>query len=95
MLAVFPVSAAAVQRVTRERSVLHALERRCSFAAPRVVAEAPDGTCDLRAMVPGVHTADAVYALVRDNAAHAMRVGMVIGSMLAELHTNRLPPSGI
>jgi hypothetical protein len=86
-LSVFPISAAAVGRVARERSVLRALERRCTFAAPRIVAEAPDGTCDLRAMVPGVHATDAVYARVRDEPDNAARVGTVLGNMIAEFHT--------
>ncbi len=86
-LSVFPISTAAVERVARERSVLRALERRCSFAAPRVVAEASDGTCDLRTMVPGVHATDAVYARVRDEPVSAARVGTVLGNMIAEFHT--------
>lgn len=86
-LAVFPISAAASERVARERSVLRALARRCSFPAPRILAEAPDASCDLRTMVPGVHAVDAVYARVRDDGAGAVRVGAVLGGMIAELHT--------
>jgi Ser/Thr protein kinase RdoA (MazF antagonist) len=86
-LAVFPISAAAAERVARERAVLRALENRCSFHAPRVVAEAPDGSCDLRTMVPGVHATFAVYARVRDDVANAERVGRTLGEMIAELHT--------
>ncbi len=86
-LAVFPVSAAASERVARERAVLRALARRCSFPAPRILAEARDASCDLRVMVPGIHATDAVYARVRDDATGAERVGAVVGDMIAELHT--------
>ena len=86
-LAVFPVSATATERVARERAVLRALEQRCSFYAPRVLAEAPDGSCDLRTMVPGVHASFAVYARVRDDVTNAERVGRTLGAMIAEFHT--------
>lgn len=74
-------------RVIRERAVLRALERRCSFAAPRILAEAPDGNCDVREMVPGPHATDAAYARVHDDDASARKVGMALGRMIAELHT--------
>ncbi len=64
---VFPVSVDPRERGIRERRVLHALARRCSFAAPRILAEAPDVSCDLRAMVPGAHDVDAVLARVRND----------------------------
>lgn len=86
-LAVFPVSTVATARVARERAVLRALEERCSFHAPRVLAAAPDGSCDLRSMVPGAHATFAVYARVRDDVANAERVGKALGNMIAELHT--------
>ena len=85
-LAVFPLPAARALAAC-ERSVLRALARRCSFVAPRILAEAPDGSCDLRAMVPGTHATYAVYARVRDDTANATKVGRVLGGMIAELHT--------
>ena len=86
-LAVFPATAHATLGVDRERAVLRALERRCSFAAPRLIAVAPDGSGDLRAMVPGVHSTFAVYDRVRDDVPNALRVGAAIGAMMAEWHT--------
>lgn len=86
-LAVFPASAASVERVARERAVLRALETRCSFNAPRMLAAAADGSCDVRTMVPGIHATDAVHARIFHDAASAQQVGTVLGAMIAELHT--------
>lgn len=85
-LAVFPVSGTAALRVARERAVLRALEHRCSFRTPRILAEAPDSSCDLRMMVPGVHATSDVYDRVRDDAPNAQRMGTALGNMIAEVH---------
>ena len=86
-LAVFPISERAVSGAHRDRAVLRAIEQRCALRAPRVLAVAPDARCDLRAMVPGVHSTHAVYDRVRNDVPNARRVGAALGAMIAEWHT--------
>lgn len=70
-----------------ERRLLRILARRCSFAAPRVLLEAPDGGFDVRTMVPGACDPHGVYARLTEDADAAARLGAGIGALLAELHT--------
>ena len=86
-LAWFASSARGLEALRRERRVLRLLEAHCSFAAPRVLFESPDGELDVRSMVPGVSEPAAVYASLRDDRARAARVGAAIGAILAEQHS--------
>ena len=71
-----------------ERRVLRVLEQRCRFTAPRVIAEAPDGTVDVRTAVPGVHDTWAVFRHLKQDEAASRNVGATLGEILADLHTN-------
>ena len=59
----------------------------CTFRAPRVLYEAPDGAFDVRAAVPGVTAPWALYQRVKDDPALAERVGRELGAILVEQHT--------
>ena len=86
-LAWFAASETGLAQLGIERRVLRLLEARCSFAAPRVLYESPDGEFDVRSMVPGTNEAFGVYAEVRDRPELAATMGRTIGAMLAEQHT--------
>jgi aminoglycoside phosphotransferase (APT) family kinase protein len=86
-LAWFAASAAGLRRLTIERRVLRLLEARCSFVAPRLLFEAPDGGFDVRSRVVGECDPHRTYErLVRDSRL-ARRMGEEIGHILVEQHT--------
>ena len=70
-----------------ERRLLDVLAARCRFAVPRVLAVAPDGGCEVRAMVPGACDPWWVDARVRDDPRAAAALGAGLGAVLADLHT--------
>jgi len=85
-LAWFAASAGSEGRLATERQVLRLLERRCSFAAPRILLEAPHGGFDVRTMVPGAVDPWRVFSVARDDSAVAARLGQAIGTILAQQH---------
>jgi hypothetical protein len=86
-LAWFAATERARVRLSKERRVLRLLEARCSFQAPRVVAESASGDYDLRTMVAGLVDPWPVYDRVRHDPALARRLGAGVGAILAEQHT--------
>jgi len=86
-LAWFAADEDAAAALAVERRLLRVLARRCSFAVPRVLLEAPDGGFDVRSVVPGVCDPRWVDARIRADADAAARLGASIGALLAELHT--------
>jgi hypothetical protein len=73
--------------LTRERSVLRLLAERCRFTTPRILAEAADGSCDVRTMVPGAVEPWRVLAAARADTVVARKLGAAMGAILAEQHT--------
>ena len=86
-MAWFAASKRGRSRLETERRVLRTLAARCTFAAPRILKEAPDGSFDVRKMVPGTHDPMGVFLRVRYDAEAAARVGTALGEILAEQHT--------
>jgi aminoglycoside phosphotransferase (APT) family kinase protein len=78
------------RRLERERRVLRLLEKRCSFRAPRVTFESPDGGFDVRAAVPGEHIPWKLYERAKDDRGFAARMGRELGAIMAEQHTKVL-----
>ena len=70
-----------------ERRVLRLLASRCSFRAPRVVFEAPDGRFDVRVPVPGESRPWELYERLRQDPALAARLGAALGAVLVQQHT--------
>jgi aminoglycoside phosphotransferase (APT) family kinase protein len=87
-LAWFATSDAGRTRMARERRVLRVLEARCRLSVPKVLAEASDGSVDVRSMVAGVHDGWTVFARLRSQPAAARDVGAALGAMVAEVHSN-------
>ena len=85
-LAWFAATDAARATLEAERRVLRLLEARCRFAAPRVLAQAPDGRWDVRTMVPGACDAAWLFRRACSDPAAAARLGAGLGAVLAELH---------
>src|ERR1700722_12552805 len=75
------------ETIPRERRVLRLLANRCTFAAPTVVFESPDGMFDVRASVPGLVDPWGVFEKVKADRTLAERMGTEIGAILAEQHT--------
>lgn len=86
-LAWFAASSNGLRSLRAERRVLHLLEKRCSFGAPRVLFESEDEEFDVRTMIPGPVDAFAVYARVRDDGRIAAELGTAVGAILAEQHS--------
>ena len=86
-MAWFAASKRGQSRLETERRVLRTLAARCTFAAPRIIKEAADGSFDVRTMVPGTHDPMGVFLRVRYDAEAAGRVGTALGEILAEQHT--------
>jgi Phosphotransferase enzyme family len=86
-LAWFPASEEGRRRLVTERRVLRLLEARCSFGAPRIIFEHPEGDFDVRSMVPGASDAWRVFRELREKPELAARVGAAVGAILAEQHT--------
>ena len=74
------------QQLSIERRVLRLLVERCTFAAPRILFESPNGF-DIRAIVPGRTDPWGVFAEAREEAALARRLGHALGNILVEQHT--------
>lgn len=87
-LAWFAATESAAAALASERRLLRVLAVRCGFAVPRVLLEAPDGTFDVRSMVPGTVDPWTVHARVVGDADAARRLGASIGAVLADLHAN-------
>lgn len=77
-LAWFAASETGLAQLRIERRVLRLLEARCSFSAPRVLYESPDGEFDVRSMVPGTNEAFSVYAEVRNRPELAATMGHMV-----------------
>jgi hypothetical protein len=86
-LAWVAASARGLEALRSERRVLRLLETRCSFQAPRLFFESDDGDLDVRSIVPGTATAQAVYEQVGTRREVAVRLGSAIGAILAEQHS--------
>jgi hypothetical protein len=86
-LAWFAASEQGREILVTERRVLRLLAERCSFSAPRLLFEGRAGDFDVRSKVPGVLDPWDAYALIREDAALAARVGAALGGILAEQHT--------
>jgi aminoglycoside phosphotransferase (APT) family kinase protein len=87
-IAWFAATESTLGNMERDRRLLRLLETRCRFRAPRVLAQAADGSFDVRLMVPGVHDPYAAFYRVRDDADAAALVGTALGAILGDLHTN-------
>jgi len=88
LLAWFAATPSGLAALGIERRVLRALAARCRFAAPRLLAESPDGAVDVRVSVPGAHDTYAVCDQLRAHPAAAARVGATLGALVAEWHTH-------
>ena len=86
-MAWFAASIEGHRRLCAERRLLRLLQARCSFSAPRVLAEGRGGDFDLRAGVPGTADPWEVFRHVRADPRLGARIGAEVGSMLAEQHT--------
>jgi aminoglycoside phosphotransferase (APT) family kinase protein len=86
-LAWFAASDEGLRLLRTERRVLRLLERRCRFAAPRVLAEHENGDFDVRAAVPGNSDPWRVYAALREDQELADAIGAAVGAILAEQHS--------
>ena len=82
----FPANPNGRQRLERERRVLRLIAGHCSFGAPRVLFESPEGW-DVRSMVPGDSNVWGLYQRVLADSAFAARIGSAIGAILVEQHT--------
>jgi aminoglycoside phosphotransferase (APT) family kinase protein len=80
-------SPAGRERLHVERRVLRLLRARCTFRTPRILAERPDGSFDVRETVPGLVDPWGVFATVTHDGALAARIGAEIGAILVEQHT--------
>jgi aminoglycoside phosphotransferase (APT) family kinase protein len=85
-LAWFAASACGLHRLRRERHVLRLLAARCTFAVPRLLCEAVDGSFDVRRQVVGDTDPRRVYAWVRHDPHLARDIGEAIGHILVEQH---------
>jgi aminoglycoside phosphotransferase len=87
-LAWFAASESGRRRLVTERRVLRLLEARCEFGAPRVLLEGADGDFDVRTIVPGDADPWHLYAAMRSGTDPPTRIGVAVGRILAEQHTN-------
>ena len=82
-MAWFAASQEGLDRLHVERKVLVLLHSRCRFQVPRIVYEAPDGSFDVRAKVPGVCEPWSIYTRVQHDgrlaARHRPRCGRHLG----------------
>jgi aminoglycoside phosphotransferase (APT) family kinase protein len=86
-LAWFAATETGATGMATERRVLRLLQARCAFEAPRVLFESPDGSFDVRSMVPGSANFWDVFMRVRDEPGVATRLGGEVGAILAQQHT--------
>ena len=89
-LAWFASSDQGLRRLQTERRVLHLLESRCSFGAPRVIFESATGDFDVRTMVPGTADPQKVYA-----AFHRASKNSLVGSVLMRSKVQLLIPDRV
>jgi len=86
-MAWFAASIEGHRRLCAERRLLRLLQARCSFRAPRVLAEGRGGDFDVRVGVPGTADPWEVFRHVRADPWLGARIGAQVGSILAEQHT--------
>jgi aminoglycoside phosphotransferase (APT) family kinase protein len=84
-MAWFPANASGRRQLAIERRVLRLFAERCTFGAPRILFESPDGF-DVRAIVPGRTDPWGVFAEARQDATLARQLGHALGNILAEQH---------
>lgn len=89
LLAWFAATAEGLSALRTEREVLRVLGGCCSLTqVPRILAESPDGSVDVRVPVPGPHEPYAIHDRLRADSGAAARVGAQLGRMVAEWHTH-------